>query len=118
MGVTAFTSAVAAPGTPQRLVSGASPALPQLSGVLSGTITPRGGQIKLTADPGNTAGKYLWVGGPSLNVAGNNGWFAKVSPGQTVDLVELGGGSVDVGDYFIDTDGVAGAAKYGVEVVG
>jgi hypothetical protein len=115
MGVTVFTSAVAAAGTPQRLTAGASPALAVLSGGLAGTIPPRGGQIKVTADPANTAGKTLWIGGPALSVGGNSSWFAKLAPGATMDLADLPA-SIDPSDFFVDTDGTV--AKYGVEVVG
>lgn len=113
---TMFTSTVATPGTPQRLTAGATPALPTLSGVLSGTITPRGAQIVVTADAGNTASKSLFIGGPSLNVAGNSGWAFKLAPGASAVIVSPGGSAADSGDFFVDTDGAL--AKYGVEVVG
>lgn len=117
MASTIFTSAVAAAGTPQRLTAGASPALPTISGFLSGTVTPRGSQIVVTADAGNTAGKTLWIGGPSLSVSGNSGWAYKLAPGASAVIAQLGGaGAVDAGDYWVDTDGTV--AKYGVEVIG
>lgn len=116
MPATSFSSAVATPGTPQRLSAGATPALPVLSGMLAGTITPRGTKIIVTADPGNTAAKNLWIGGPSLNVAANTGWSIKLAPGVAMSICEISNGSTDVADYWVDTDGTV--AKYGVEVIG
>lgn len=113
---TSFTSSVATPGTPQRLHIGATPALPTVSGVLSGTITPSGNQIVVTSDPANTAGKYLWIGGPAMSVSGNSGWSFKISPGGSAVISNVQFGTPNVADWFIDTDGTT--AKYGVEVNG
>jgi len=116
MAATQFTSTVATPGTPQRLTAGATPALPTLSGGLSGTITPSGRQIRVTANPGTTATKSLFIGGPSLSVSGNSGWSEKLAPGASVTLEAPGNdGACNAGDYFVDTDGTV--AKYGVSVL-
>lgn len=116
MPITSFTTAVATPGTPKRITDAPTPALPTLSGQLAGTITPRGTNILITADPGNTAAKFVWLGGPALNVGANTGWFAKLAPGVSETVATISNGTTDAADIWFDTDGTV--AKIGVEVIG
>jgi hypothetical protein len=115
MAITRFTSTVATPGTPQRLIAGATPALATMSGAYSGTIAPWGSRIVVVADSGNTAGKSVIVGDSTLNVGTGAGIIAKIAPGAEEIIYQTSGAAKqDVGVFFVDTDGTV--AKYVVRV--
>jgi hypothetical protein len=116
MGLQSWTASIATPGTKQRITDSPTPAMPTLSGALSGTITPRGTNITITSDPANTASKSVFLGSASLSVSGNTGWFAKLAPGASFVVAEISGGATDAADIYYDTDGTT--AKIGVELIG
>lgn len=108
---------IAAPGTPQRLVVGASPALASISGVLSGSITPRGSYVSFQAHPGNTSGKTIFVStSPSMSVSGKTGLGVAVVTGAAPVQIFADDGLIDIGDFWIDTDSVATTEKLLVTV--
>lgn len=114
-----FSAVVAAPGTPQRLTSAMTPAQASLSGGLSGSISPRGCFISLTAPTTNTAGKFIYVGGPAMSVAGKTGIGFQIAPGAQPVIIFVADGETDLADYFIDTDSAtANNERLYVAVVG
>lgn len=112
-----FTAVVAVPGTPQRLTKTTVPAMPVISGVLAGQITPRGTTFVFQADPLNTAAKSIFVGGSLMSVSSRTGIGFALLPGA-IETLHLDG-ETDAGDFFIDTDSVIAAnEKVFVTVVG
>lgn len=96
---------IAAPGTPQRVVSSTSPVLAQISGFLSGSIAPRGTTITFQAHPANTAGKSIYIGqSPSMSVSGKTGIGMALLTGSAPVQIFADDGLLDLGDFWMDTD--------------
>jgi hypothetical protein len=113
-----FSAVVAAPGTPQLLTSSTVPAQAAVSGGLGGSISPRGCYISLTAPHSNTAGKYIYVGGPTMNVAAKTGIGFELLTGSLPQVIFLTDGETDLGDLYIDTDSVAITERLYVATIG
>jgi hypothetical protein len=116
MAINAFENTVATPGTPQQVVFTGGPQT-IVGGVTypAGSVPTRGAQILLSAHPGNTAGKNIFVGVKGMSIASKTGILAVLpTPTTTQNLqISLGqfGGMVDVADLYIDTDSVAAATE-------
>jgi hypothetical protein len=113
-----FTTVVAVPGTPQRVTKTDVPAQPVISGVLAGQATPRGSILSFQASAANTAGKSIFIGGPTMSVAALTGIGLALLPGQST-VLELSTGTTDAADFWIDTDSTnAATEKVFVLVIG
>lgn len=117
MGAQSFTVAVTTPGTIQNLAKAISALVPQVSGVLSGPVEQRSAVIVFQADPGNTAAKNVYIGGPTLNVAGRVGIGMALAPGVFSPPVELNG-AVSLADFWYDIDTAATVKNLFVHVLG
>lgn len=71
-----YTATLTAAGTPQKLISSLTPALPVLSALNqtfpAGSATLRAFHLKLQAWPANT-GTNIYIGGPAMNKATPSG---------------------------------------------
>ncbi len=114
-----FSTVVTTAGTPQRLTASPNPALATVSGALGGSLSPRGCFISLQAPHTNTAGKYIYVGGPTMNVAAETGIWWEILTGSAPVKIFLTDGETDLADYYIDTDaGTNGTEKLFVATIG
>jgi hypothetical protein len=102
-----FSASLVAIGTPQRLAGITVPAQASASGGLSGIIPPRGSCVIFQAAPANTATKFVYIGGPSLNVAAKTGIGMALLPGGFSPPIFVEG-DCDLGDFWIDGDGANG----------
>jgi hypothetical protein len=117
MAAKSFTVAVATPGTPQQLSKVINALVPQISGVLAGPVEERAAVIIFQADPGNTASKNIYIGGPTLNVGTRVGIGMALAPGAFSPPIELDG-SVSLSDYWYDIDTSATVKNLFVHVLG
>ena len=119
MPLQAFSTVLTTHAVPQRVTSNTIPAQPVLSGVLAGSISPRGCWITLQAPHTNTAGKYIYVGGPSLSVAAKTGIALELLTGGPPQQMFLTDGTSDLADIYFDTDaGTDGTEKLFVGQIG
>lgn len=102
-----FSASLVAIGTPQRLAGTTVPAQASVSGGLSGIIAPKGSCVIFQAGPGNTASKFVYIGGPTLNVAAKTGIGIALLPGAFSPAIVVTG-DCDLGDFWIDGDGANG----------
>ncbi len=117
MGAIMFSATVATPGTPQRLTNTTTPALPSVSGGLSGPMELRGASIIFQADPNNSATHDIYIGGPTMNVAARTGIGLALAPGAFSPPIELDG-TTSLSDFYIDVDTGATVKNVFVTVIG
>lgn len=120
MPTTMFSAVVAAPGTPQTLVSSTVPALPTQSGSLSGgagSVPLRGTSIIFQAAPTNTSAKSIFIGGKGMSIASKTGIGNVLLPGAFSPSIYIDG-TTDLNDFYIDTDSVATTERVYVMVTG
>lgn len=111
-----FSTVVTTAGTPQRIIASTTPAQSAITGGLGGVIAPRGSCVVLQADAANTAAKSIFVGGPSMSVSAKTGIGFALTPGDRVVLRSEG--QIDLGGFWIDTDGTSATEKLYVTVIG
>lgn len=117
-----FSATVTTAGAPQNLGASATPIGPVVSsrGTTSGqgSVEILGSSVVLQAAPGNAAGKYVYVGGPTMDVAAKTGIGMALAPGEFSQPIQLSNGGVRLTDLWIDTDGADGAMSVFVSVAG
>jgi hypothetical protein len=110
---------VTTPGTPQKLVAVIAPALATISGMLSGSISPRGAFVQVQAHPSNTAGKNIFLGTRSdMSISGKSGEGMALLTGQQPQQLFADGGLIDLGEWYMDTDAVTGGTERLLVTVG
>lgn len=102
-----FSSSLVSIGTPQQLAGTTVPAQAAITGVLAGVVSPRGSCVIFQAAPGNTAAKFVYIGGKALNVAAKTGIGMALAPGAFSPPIVVPG-DCDLGDFWIDGDGANG----------
>lgn len=112
-----LTAVVTTPGTPQKITASVTPALAAISGLLSGSIVPRGSCLLLQADPSNTAAKNIYIGGSAMNVASRQNIGLALAP-ATQPVQIFSDGSVDLGDFYIDADTGATTKNLLITIIG
>ena len=112
-----LSASVTTPGTPNQLIATASPALAAITGLLGGTVAPRGSCLVFQADPTNTAAKNIYIGQKGMNAASRAGVGMILAPGVFSPPL-ISDGSIDLGDFYIDVDAAATIKNVLVSIVG
>lgn len=105
MSIRFFSTTLATPGTPQRLISATNPAQAtvQSLGVTSTATATAASTVILQAAPANTSATNIYVGGPGMSVATKSGIGLVLAPGAIATLA-FARGETNLGEVYFDSD--------------